>query len=532
MRLKARVALFTGAVIVMTACGGGESAERTRNTTLSTRWTMPYSCAQLLTDQATTETSEIRFTLCAEAETYSIVTPSGVNGSVEEASATGVKEVVVPISPQVDGPTTRLVVRVAGAKADDINHPGVHIYRVSLSRATEELVGAGSPMIDVVYPKVRYDMPLPQTSETYRQGPFGIADARTTYASYVEELGQKWAMVRYTTCLPTLADAVMANVDKGRVSGAASHAQVSAKRARNAPWFIALDSLRMTIGLSSDEVNICPAGVQGVNVFSQGIEVGFIPIDPADIAASTDSTRLLKSYAVVRYWEQVARELCPKDSTVMVAAEQVDSLRAWTTSVYERLIALADDESRSLVERRTARRAADQATMIGILEQVRRTSGSSNWCSAIPAGYAVPVVRAQVETQAQTEATVPPVVESTSDSSLVPGTTAPPADASASPSNESVPQAALSWPAATSTGPLRVRVGRSVSRVDVLSRSRLAVSSGSRVTIRPLGSSTRVCSASTWGVKALRAGTCKVRVAVTTRGAQTQVATVSIRVTK
>lgn len=532
MRLKARVALFTGAVIAMTACGGAESAERTRNTTLPTRWTMPYSCAQLLTDQATTDTTEIRFTLCAEAETYSIVTPSGVNGSVDVAPATGVKEVVVPISSDVDGPTTRLVVNVAGARADDYYHPGVHIYEVSLSRATEELVGAASPLIDVVYPKVRYVMPLPQTLNTYRQGPFGFEDARTTYSSYVEELGQKWAMVRYTTCHPNVAHAVMAHVDPGNASGAASNAQVAAKRARLAGWFIALDSLRVFIALAGNEINICPAGARGVNVFTQGVEVGFVPIDQTQVATSTDWTKLLKSFALVRYWEQVARKQCPADRAVTATEKEANGLRVWSRALYDRLVALAEDTSQSQYEQRSARRAADQATMLGILEDARRASGSTTLCSVIPAGYSVPVVTPQVETQAQTEVTVPPVVETTSDSSLVPETTAPPADASASPSNVSVPQAELSWPAATPTAPLRVRVGRSVSRADVLSRSRLAVSSGSRVTIRPLGSSTRVCSASTWGVKALRAGTCKVRVTVTTRGAQTQVATVSIRVTK
>ena len=78
------VATFFISLVALSGCGGDSASNRTRNSALPTSSVLPYSCAQLLTDVATETTTEIRFTLCDDAELYSIVTPEGVTGAIND----------------------------------------------------------------------------------------------------------------------------------------------------------------------------------------------------------------------------------------------------------------------------------------------------------------------------------------------------------------------------------------------------------------------------------------------------------------
>ena len=231
MKLFSRGVALVSALALAASCGGTDSAQRTRNTALPEKYVLGYSCAQLVTEAVTESTSEIRFTLCDEAGSYSIVTPEGVSGAVNDQVVQGGEEIAVPISSAVNGPESTLVVKIDGAPMDEnaSYHSGIHIYGVSLATVDAELVGADSNLIGTLYPKVVYGFPTPQTWATYRIGVTSVV-TRDMYATYLDELTQKWAMVRLTTCHPNVAHARMADARNANVSLALGEAQVNGKR--------------------------------------------------------------------------------------------------------------------------------------------------------------------------------------------------------------------------------------------------------------------------------------------------------------
>ena len=528
MKTRMRIAVVTAVSLLVASCGGGESAERTRNAALPTRTPLPYSCAQLLTDQVTGDTTEIRFSLCEDAEMYSILTPTGVNGQVDDKEVQGGEEIVVPISPEVDGIPTTLIVRTAGALSDDPYHPGVHIYDVSLSRAIEDMVGPDSPLLGSLYPKVGYYMPTPQPWATYRAGFLELPGGPTQYAAYIDELVFKWATFALATCHSTLAQAAMASA--GISSSALGEAQINAKRVNDRDWFVSLNALRMyTAGYHP--IALCPPGITGVNVIAQGVEQGFSPVEANVIANTSDPVLLLKSLALLKYWGQVVRTECPADPGVTINAD-AGQIQTWSTQVSDRLNEISEDTKLTSDQRTVALRALRQMDVLDLLNSQRRAFNGVSSCTVIPAGYAVPVKQSVEQVVENVSATLAPAVEVQSQNS---SSNSPQALADivtdAAPAATVAPSQ-LSWPVAAASATTTIRVGQTVSRAQLVAQSGLTVTSRSTVRLAQIASSKKICTVKSWGVKAARAGTCKVRLSVATKGKKAQTKTVSLTVTK
>ena len=434
------VATFFVSLVALSGCGGDSASDRTRNSALPASSVLPYSCAQLLTDTATEATTEVRFTLCDDAELYSIVTPDGVAGAINDQPVQGGEEISVPVGSVVNGPATQFIVKTVGAVLGDdpIYHSGVHIYRVSLATPEEDAVGANSPLLGTVYPKVSYDMPTPQTWTVYQKGPFDLPGGIGQYVAYIDELAQKWAMVKLATCHSTLAHAQMANINL--TSHGFAQAQINAKVLRNRSLYVVLDQLRTFTSEHFSEANMCEPGVNGFNLFVDGVNEEFTPVAATEIASSTDAVALATSFALLRYWKQIVTNTCEAPSGTTVDYE-LAVLDTWSTQVFSRVQALRDDVTRTAVERVSSRRLLDQMAMIDLIEELH----ISTWggCAMIAAGYAVPA-RQNIEAVLQQAAdTLPPSVESQSNNNAV----APPlSEIVTNPApSVTVPQSELVW---------------------------------------------------------------------------------------
>jgi hypothetical protein len=92
-----------------------------------------------------------------------------------------------------------------------------------------------------------------------------------------------------------------------------------------------------------------------------------------------------------------------------------------------------------------------------------------------------------------------------------------------------------SQPKISYTAPLpkpTLKVGSTMTKASVVAASDLAISKKSKVAITRLSASKKFCSLSKTRVRAVRAGVCKLRVSVSSKGAKTLSKTVSITVTK
>lgn len=528
-KLVRTAAIAVATSLLVTSCGSSEPAGRTRNAALTTSTSLPYSCAQLITDQATAGTSEIRFSLCDDAEMYSIITPTGTNGSVNDKEVQGGEEIVVPIVAELNGPSTKLVVRTTGALADDFYHPGVHIYAVSLASADAELVGAESSMVGTIYPKVDYRMPMPQRLQTYRAGPQASSGGVAQYASYIDEVVLKWALVTLATCHSNLAQAAMARISDQ--SGTVAEAQMVAKRLRNRDWFVALNSLRGFVS-GFHPISLCSPNTVGVNVIAQGVERGFTPLTPEQVADSNDPVALVKSLALLRLWEQIVREECPAREDVTVDLD-ADAIEILSNQIEGRLGALSEDTNLTQDQRSSALRASRQIDVLDLLKYQRQSFGGVSTCVELPAGYAVSVQQTIDETIEAVSATLPPASDAQSQDAGAPEAPQSLAEIVTNPTPvATVPSSQLSWPAAASSVVPTLRVGRTMTKTQLAARSGLPMSSKSTVKLTQVASSKKFCVVAKWGVKAVRVGTCKVRVSVAAKGKKTLTRTMSLSVTK
>lgn len=513
--------------LFIAACGSGESVQRTRNSALSNKTSIAYSCAQLITEPVTESTTKIRFSLCDDAESYSIVTPTGMDGSVNDQIVTGGEEVVVPVSPGGTGASSTLIVRNGPPISDDgTTHVGVHRYDVSISTVMEELVGAGNPLIGTYFQQVVYDMPSPQTLATYRQSPQSLPGGLEQYVAYGDELIEKWAMVKLTTCHASLASAVMADVQG--FSGIVANMQLTAKVLRNRGWYIMLNSMREYMYMGP-EISLCEPGVNGFNVFVEGIEKGFTPVQPGEVSTTKDPVALLKSFALLKFLGQVGRSECDAVEGVKIESSGVD-LDEWTNAISEKLVLLSEDVDLTSAQRLTAKRALRQADTLNLLKDIRDWADADTKCSRLSAGYAVPVKQASVEVIEIAASTLPAPVEKQDQDSAAPTTVQPLAEVVTNPQPETtVAPAQLVWPEAMASVKPTLRVGQTVSKSLLVAQSGVVASSKSRVTLTPR-SPKSICTVRSTGVKALKVGTCKVRVSVATKGKKTQTRNVSLTI--
>lgn len=523
MKLFSRGVALVTALAVIASCGGSDSAQRTRNSALPEKYVLGYSCAQLVTDVVTKSTSEIRFTLCDKAGSYSIVTPEGVSGAVNDQVVQGGEEIAVPISSEVNGPESTLIVKIDSAPSD-VNafyHYGIHNYGVSLATVDADLVGADSNLIGTLYPKVAYSFPTPQTLATYRIGVTSEV-TREMYAGYIDELAQKWAMVKLTTCHPNIAHARMSMAEAYNTTSAMGYAQFNAKLMRDRDLFVSIYYLRKFTASAPSQASICAPGQQSFNLYSNGIEAGYQPISSDKINDSTDVLALAKSHMLLHYWKQIQQNACVAPSGVSVNYE-VSELETWENQTLERLRAVSDDVNTSSVDRASAQRLITQIELLEYVGQMRRTFDGVPLCAASNAGYVVPV-KQSVE-----------VVSSTlpsADTGDSPSSTTPLADLVNNPTPPvTIAPAQLVWSAANNVVQ-KIRVGQTLSKAQLAAQAGLALTAKTSVKLTSVGSSKKVCTVKTWGLKAVKVGTCKVRVTVATKGKKSQSTSLSLQVSK
>lgn len=523
MKLLSRAVAISTALVLIASCGGSDASQRTRNSALPEKYVLGYSCAQLVTEVATESTSEIRFTLCENAASYSIVTPEGVTGAVNDQVVQGGEEIAVPVSSEVNGPESTLIVKMKGAPAEDDAgyHSGVHVYRASLATADADLVGADSNLLGTLYPKVVYGFPSPQTWATYRIG-ITSGVTREMYADYIDELVQKWAMVRLTTCHPNIAQARMSSAETWNVSGALAYTQITAKLMRDRDLYISINYLREFTASAPSQANICAPGQQSFNLYSNGIEAGYQPISSDKINDSTDVLALAKTHMLLHYWKQIQQNACDAPSGVSVNYE-VAELETWENQALERLRVVSVDVNTSSVDRESAQRLITQIELLEYVGGMRRTFDGVPLCAASNAGYAVPVKQSVEEVSS----TLP-----SADSGDSPSGTAPLADLVNNPTPPAtIAPAQLVWSAANNVAQ-KIRVGQTLSKAQLAAQSGLALTAKSSVKLTSVASSKKVCTVKTWGLKAVKVGTCKVRVSVATKGKKSQSKTLSLQVSK
>lgn len=511
------------AMVVMAACGGAESSNRTKNSALTTSAPLPVSCAQLITETATAETTSLQFSLCDDAVKYAIDTPDGVEGEIQDTSVNGGEIISVPVSPTIDGDPTTLVVQTQNAIPEDPYMPGVHSYSVSLATVTADQVAADNPLLGTLYPRVVYTMPPPQPRSVYQRGPAPTTDGDNVYAKHIDDLVHAWSMLAQQTCYSSVAKAVMATPMVFSVSGALSHIQLNAKVRRNRAWFIYINSLRFMVN-EADAIRVCPPGSTGFNIFLNGVNEGFVPITEKESETSTNAIDLLKSFALVSYWSQIVTQKCPATSTHN-PKDSVEVLDTWTKAIKARLDTLRTDAAVGS-ELWTINQQVDLIEQLAI---TRDAGPNSDKCSMISAGYSVPVKKTPAEIIEDVALAVEPPVASDNQSNA----SAPPSLSDIASSEQTVPtvpQSQLQMPG-VSTAP-RLKIG------STMSTSRLAAVAGLRLTARSTvrlqipAASQKVCRALKSSVRAVRVGTCTVRVSVATKGKKTQAKNVQILIQK
>ena len=527
-RNKSRIGSLTVALLVsitaLAACGDSDSnADRTRNAAMSSQSPLPYSCAQLEPGVVNETTAYVYFSICDEAERYSIETPDDVDASVPDTDVGNIQVIEVPFSRIIDGVPTILTIETEGATPSDFYHPGVHIYEVVLSRADTNLVSPDDPFNGALYPKVTYSMPASQVQSVYQSGLSAVGVNQ--YVGYLEEYIHKWAMIRLTTCYSSLGLSVMSQISPKDV---VSYAQLDAKRRLDRFLFRALNSLRYVI---SDYVALpdrCAVGQTSYNIFTHGINSGFVPIEVKQISTSDNVEELLKTAALTYYQAQVVNGQCTSNTEISSTLSDTD-LQEWGDTAYQRLQKLAVNDPAALA-------AEAQLTTLKLLELVRSEYapyGVSTTCSQLPAGYSVAVARPFEEVLESTLETLPKVElpEIVVEGDVLPETKQTLAEIAAAVIEEkSQPQPEISY-----TAPLpkpTLTVGSSMSKATVVTVSNLAVTKKSKVAVSRIPSSRKICSISKTRVRALRAGVCKIRVSVSEKGSKTLNKTVSITVNK
>lgn len=555
-------------LMVLASCGGGDSgpdSARSRNSALPVQEPFPVSCAQLVREPVTETTDVVRFDLCDSADLYSVVTPTGVDGGVSDVIVSGGESVDVPLSPEVDGASTRLIVHTTDAVDGDPWLTGVHIYDISLATVGTDMADENDPIFGTVYVKVAYDMPPPHPLSAYTTHSSMLAGGRDEYMDYVSDYVNDWAKVRLSTCysLPTDLDmSVLPN------KGVLSYAMLQAKMERDRDWYVSLNTLRYAVDGYDRSAALCPEGTEGFNLFMDGVTRDFQPLTVDELAESTDVQAIARTYALLDYWIQVKRNDCAESALVNSDAAVVD-LENWRFQSQLRMENLAGTDSQAVP-------AAAQMGILAFTKSARISADASDTCTVLPAGYEVVSAQSalpeettttQAETTVTVEETTTTVADQTTSQSeqattttdgavsgratattiLAGSTTAAQtqatvagsattqpeslaAIAASAPSAVTVPAGNLAW-TGVSLAP-SARVGEPVPKTRILAASGLASTPKSKVTLKRTGSSPKTCKYAPWGVRGTAPGTCRVRVTVATPGKKSRSATVDVTIEK
>ena len=527
-RSHSRIACTTLALLVsvtaLAACGSSDSnASRTRNAAMSSQSPLPYSCAQLEPGVVNETTAYVYFSICDEAERFSIETPDDVDASVPDTDVGNREVIEVPVSRVIDGTPTILTIETEGSTPLDSFHPGVHIYEIVLSRADTNLVSSDDPFNGALYPKVTYSMPASQVRDVYQYGTRSIGINQ--YVNYIEEYVHKWAMIRLTTCYSSLGLSVMSQIPPKEVL---AHAQIDAKVLRNRPLYIHLNSLRYLMYTYYILPNRCDVGSNSYNIFTHGVNKGFVPVEVSELSTAVNVEEILKTGAITWYQSQVVKGQCPAETEVNSALSS-EELQRWGEAAHQRLKELA-------AKNPIARAAENQLSTLELLGLIRSEYGQygeSTLCSQLPAGYAVATAQPFEEILETTRETLPKVdqpeiVVEGEVSEVAVQTLADVATAVIEEKLQPRPEISYTAPLPKPT----LKVGSSMSKASVVSASNLAVTKKSKISISRVSSSKKFCSMSRSRVKALKVGVCKVKVSVSQKGLKTKSKTVSITITK
>lgn len=512
--------VFTS-LVALSACGDGNSGSaRVKNAALSSSTPVPYSCAQLETEEVSEETTSVAFSLCDEAVRYSIVTPDGVMGSIADTDVQGNEVIRVPVSKSIDGDYTIFTVQVDGAEPLDPYHPGVHVYQVALSRATTTLVEENDPSYGKVFTKILYEMPAPKTFDAFSSGTSVIGVEQ--YLTNLEEYLQKWAMVRLPTCTSSLSLAVISQTPIKSVLG---YAQIDAKRRLKRNLYTKLSQARYFTSSISSLPAGCLNGLNSYNIFTNGIHKGFVPLNESEILESDNVEALLQTTAYGMYAAQVKSGQCPVDDNVSSELSR-DDFETVSTNAYKRISELVIDNPVAIA-------AEYQLTLLMMMTEIRNEYGVKDLCTKLPSGYynekelpkekALEFAANTLPEKAISDITVQDAVTPDSTPSLG-------ESALLALSNSPAPLGAETWNAPIPSPSLTV--GGTMSKSRVVAASNIVIAPKSKVVLTRLATSKRFCSMTPKSVKALRVGTCKMTVVVSAKGKKTIRTTVSIKIKK
>jgi len=286
--------------------------------------------------------------------------------------------------------------------------------------------------------------------------------------------------------------------------------------------YISFNYLRQFTASAPSQANICAPGQQSFNLYSNGIEAGYQPISSDKINDSTDVLALAKSQMLLHYWKQIQKGKCAAPSGISVNYE-VAELESWENQVLERLSVVKDDMNTPGVVRINAQRLINQIQLLEYVDLMRGTFDGVPQCAASNAGYVVPVKQLVEEVSS----TLPSVQTGDSQSN-----SAPLADLVNNPAPlVTVAPSQLVWSAANNLVQ-KIRVGQTLSKALLAAQSGLALSAKSTTKLTPVAASKKFCTVKVWGLKAVKAGSCKVRVSVITKGKKTQSKTLTLQVIK
>lgn len=513
------VAALVVTAALMASCGGTDTG-RPRNAALPPATPrLPYSCAQL--ESAVVPSGDrpvARFVLCDEAEKYMVVAGSDTVQDAEEAPVPPDNVIEVPVDPGDATNTAEVWVWVTrGAEGDQIDQ--LHRYVVGIGEVGEATLGVGHPRASERIVRVEYTMPPPYGRSVY------LGDVpRETHHDYVDDIVQKWSMITQRTCYPS---PTLARMSMGvGVSSPLADSSIAAKRWRNRNYYVSVSMLRNYTWDWVAPRALCAPGTSSYNMFSDGVESGYVPVSPDAVATTTDVVALLKSYAVVHMEIQVRQQVC--DEVLAVSKETGnESLAALKTSLKQRVEELAENDL-------AARAAGGQIDVLDALTESRVNARIFPLCARIAGGYSVVTPQDATENSVATEVVLPlpetVAAQQTPDDSTqttLPPTTVSP-DAVVAPAPP-LPKEAV-WAVAQPT--LRVKAGSSLSGSRLLSFAGLRQPAGAKVRITRSAASKARCTASTRGVKALRPGSCRVTVKVTPRKGKAVTKSITVTVTK
>jgi hypothetical protein len=459
----------------------------------------------------------VDFVLCDDAVSYAVTTPIGVN--IDFTDVQGGETVSVSVDPEVDGAMTVLEVKTRDYDPTLEGSRGLHRYQVSVATVGEDLVGSASDRVGTTFVSIKYEMPEPQPYAVYRAGNWIYEDGGlNTYLDYVDEVVQKSSMIAHRTCYDSLSLASLS-----RTTAAANplgEASIVAKLLRNRGLYSEIVSLRRYM-YEVGPAALCDVPGTGFNVFSDGVETGYVALNSEEAAESDDIVALLKSFAVLHRLGQWAAGVCPgKPEGLEIDADQTNTAMM---AIVDRVAALAE----SSLE---ARAASAQIDVLRMLTEARVESGVAQPCTLIAAGYDVTPVR---QPEVDVPLTIAPAVAEAI-AELPPATPAPTTTtvAAAPVVSDTVPPlpAAAEWAAAVPK--LSVRAGSSVSKARLLAFVGVKAKSGSTVRITRTAASKSRCTAYKWGVKGRKAGACRVTVKVTPKKGKSVTKRITLTVTK